>query len=479
MTQTVLSQVTFSSTDRAPDPIDYLSNIRQLRDEFFSGEWHYIVRPNHADSSWVTCSQFPLSVGGFVNKFADPLNLLGVSFGDTTNYLGLDIDVRSPYHLANDPQAFDRLLTTLEKIGLTAPVIIKSSDSGGIHIYYFLDRPLSTIRIATLVKITLIDAGFHIKDGDLELFPNVKKYTARGEKPSHFKALRLPLQPNSGAMILDRDGNILEWANISPQKQIEIFLELAIDSAATNDIDLIEKKLNPAYKKYTKNIDKYQQLSGSKNYSDRALEWKQNLETEFEIGWTGNGQTNELLRKFVEYVIVFEQITDRTEICKRVLERVLITRGYHEHCLHQPTIEDRIADWVDSNLQNVYSVPYCALPPRRGGEYPVGSTRPTSGSGTGVNLHNVATADRAFKRFLDVMDLISDIPSRIGDLHKQIEERMFELFGVAISHATLYKKKYKAIWMKLFSTKKAIDLVPLVVDLGGCVINLKPILRLS
>jgi hypothetical protein len=471
MTQAVLSPVTSPRTDRAPDPIEYLANIRTLRDEFFSGEWHYIVRPNHANSSWVTCSQYPLSVGGFVNKFADPLNLLGVSFGDITNYLGQDIDIRSPYHPANDPQEFNRFLDTLEKIGLTAPVIIQSSDSGGVHVYYFLDRPLSTIRIATLVKVTSIDANFHIKDGDLELFPNVKKYTSRGEKPSHFKALRLPLQPNSGAMILDRDGNISEWANITPQKQIEIFLEMAIESAATNDIDLIEKKLDPAYKKYTKKIDKYQELSGSKNLSPRALEWKENLETEFEIGWTGNGQTNDLLRKFVEYAIVFEQITDRDEICKRVLERVLITRGYHEHCRHQPTIEDRIADWVDSNLKTTYSVPYCAMPPRRGGEYPSGSTRPTSGSGTGVNQHNIATADRAFQRFLDVMDLVTEIPNRIGDLIGMICDKSKQIFGEGFSNATLYKEKYRAIWIKLFSTKNTVDLVPLLANLGGEVCN--------
>jgi hypothetical protein len=467
MTQAVLNPITSSRTDRAPDPIEYLANIKRLRDEFFRGEWNYIVRPNHVNATWVTCSQFPLNVGGFVNKFADPLNLLGVSFGDTTNYLVQDIDVGSPYHPANDRQAFDRFLNTLDKIGLTAPVIIQSSHSGGIHVHHFLDRPLSTIGVATLVKVTLIDAGFHIKDGDLELFPNVKKYTARGEKPSHFKALRLPLQPNSGAMILDLDGNISEWANITPQKQIEIFLELAIESAATNDIDLIEKKLDPAYKKYTKQIDKYQQLSGSKNFSPRALEWKENAETLFEIGWTGNGQTNHLLGELVEYTIVFERITDRNEICKRVHERVLNMRGYYEHCRHQPTIEDRIAERVDSNLKNVYSVPYCAMPPRRGGEYPVGSTRPASGSGTGVNLHNIATADRAFQRFLDVVDLITDIPNRIGDLHKQIEQKMRDLFGVAISNTTLYKEKYKAIWMKLFSTKKTINLVPLSDDLGG------------
>jgi hypothetical protein len=471
MISTVLIQSTAATTDRAPDPIDYRTNIKTLRNEFFRGEWNYIVRPNHTNSTWVTCSQFPLSVGGFVNKFVDPLNLLGISFGDTTNYLGLDIDVGSPYHLANDRQAFDRLLSALEKIGLTAPVIIKSSDSGGIHIYHFLDRPLSTIRVATLVKVTLIDAGFHIKDGDLELFPNVKRYTDKGEKPSYFKGLRLPLQPNSGAMILDCDGNISEWANITFQKQIEIFLQLAIESAATNDIDLIEKKLNPAYKKYTKKIDKYQQLSGSKNLSSRALEWKENLETEFEIGWTGNGQTNDLLRKFVEYVIVFEQITDRDEICKRVLELVLITRGYHEHCRHQTTIVDRIADWVDSNLKTVYSVPYCGLPPRRGGEYPSASTRPTSGSGTGVNQHNVDTANQAFKRFLDVVDLISNIPNRIVDLHKQIQRKMHHLFGVTISNTTLYKTRYRAVWMKLIGTKKYIDLVPLPDDLGGGVCN--------
>jgi hypothetical protein len=472
MTQSVLSSVTLSTTDRAPDPIEYLTNIKRLRDEFFRGEWNYIVRPNCANSSWVTCKKFPLSVGAFVNKFADPLNLLGISFGDITNYLVQDIDIRSPYHPANDSQEFDRFLGTLDKIGLTAPVIIQSSYSGGIHIYYFLARSLSTIRVATLANVTLIDAGFRIKDGHLELFPNVKKYAPPGTEPTHFKGLRSPLQPNSGAMILDRDGNpLLSESDFSYETQLQKFLQLAIESAATNDIDLIEKKLDPAYKKYTKKIDKYQQLSGSKNFSPRALEWKENLETEFEIGWTGNGQTNDLLRKFVEYAIVFEQITDRDEICKRVLERVLITRGYHEHCRHQLTIEDRIADWVDSNLKTVYSVPYCAMPPRRGGEYPSGSTRPASGSGTGVNLHNIATADRAFQRFLDVLDFITDIPNRIGDLHKQIEQKMRELFGIAISNTTLYKAKYKAVWMKLIGSKKAIDLVPLSDDLGVGVCN--------
>jgi hypothetical protein len=472
MTQSVLSPVTLSTTDRAPDPIEYLTNIKRLRDEFFRGEWNYIVRPNSANSSWVTCKKFPLSVGAFVNKFADPLNQLGVSFGDITNYLVQDIDIRSPYHPANDSQEFDRFLGTLDKIGLTAPVIIQSSYSGGIHIYYFIARSVSTIRVATLVKVTLIDAGFHIKDGDLELFPNVKKYAPPGTEPTHFRALRLPLQPNSGGMILDRDVNpLLAESDFSYEIQLQKFLQLAIESAATNDIDLVEKKLDPAYKKYTKKIDKYQQLSGSKNFSPRALEWKENVETEFEIGWTGNGQTNDLLRKFVEYVIVFEQIADRDEICKRVLERVLSTRGYYQYCRHQSTIVNRIAEWVDSNLKTVYSVPYCGLPPRRGGEYPVGSTRPASSSGTGVNLHNIATADRAFQRFLDVVDFITDIPSRIVDLHKQIQRKMGELFGVAISNTTLYKARYKAIWMKLIGSKNCTNLVPFPDDLGGGVCN--------
>jgi hypothetical protein len=464
----VLSPVTPFKTDRTPDPIEYLTNIKRLRDEFFRGEWNYIVRPNCANATWVTCKKFPLSVGAFVNKFADPLNLLGISFGDITNYLVQDIDIRSPYHPANDSQEFDRFLSTLDKIGLTAPVIIQSSYSGGIHVYYFLARSLSTIRVATLVNVTLIDAGFHIKDGHLELFPNVKKYAPPGTEPTHFKGLRSPLQPNSGAMILDRDGNpLLSESDFSYEIQLQKFLELAIESAATNDIDLVEKKLDPAYKKYTKKIDKYQQLSGSKNFSPRALEWKENVEIEFEIGWTGNGQTNHLLGELVEYTIVFERITDRNEICKRVHERVLNMRGYHEHCRHQLTILDRIAERVDSNLKNVYSVPYCAMPPRRGGEYPVGSKRPASGSGTGVNLHNIATADRAFQRFLDVVDLIADIPNRIGDLIGMICDKSKQIFGCGFSNVTLYQNKYKAILMKLMATNKSIDLVPLVDDLGG------------
>ena len=477
----VLSQSQVTTTDHTPDPIEYKTDIKRLRDEFFRGDWNWITRPNHDKSAWATCSQFPLSVGAFVNKFADPLNLLGISFGDITNYLAQDIDIGSPYHPANDPQEFERFLGTLEKIGLTAPVIIQSSDSGGIHVYYFLARSVSTIRAATLLKVTLINAGFRAKDGDLELFPNVKRYTDKGEKPSCFKGLRLPLQPNSGGMILDRDGNsFLSESDFSYEIQLKKFLELAIESAANNDIDLIEKKLDPAYNKYTKKIDKYQQLTGSKNLAPGALEWKKDLETEFAIGWTGRGQTNNLLSSFGKYVMVFEHLTDRDEICKRMYELALSTRGYYEHCRHQLTIVDRIADWADCNIKNVYWVPYCGLPPRRGGEYPSGVNRPTSTSGTGVNRHNVDTAKRAFERFLDVVDLITDIPSRIVDLHKQIQQKMAQIFSVTISNTTLYKAKYKAVWMKLFGSEKEVDLLPLSVDLGGgCVITLKPMLRLS
>lgn len=269
-------------------------------------------------------------------------------------------------------------------------------------------------------------------------------------------------------MLLDREGNfLLAESDFSYEIQLQKFIELAIKSAATNDVDLLESKLAPAYTKFKQKIDKYQSLSGSKNLSERALEWKQNLETEFKIGWTGSGQTNDLLCSFVQDAIVFEKLTDRDEICKRVLDRVIVTRGYQEYCRHQRTIEERIADWVDCCLSNDYWVPYCALPPRRGGEQSATYQPPTSGSGAKANQSNITVADRAFKRFLDTIDKISEIPNRIGDLIQIIQRKSFELFGITISNTTLYKSKYKAIWSKLIATKNTSYLVPIIDDLGG------------
>ncbi len=57
-----------------------------------------------------------------------------------------------------------------ESIGLVRSLAIQSSNSGGIHLYFPAARDVNTFELAAAVKVTLINAGFDIKAGELELF---------------------------------------------------------------------------------------------------------------------------------------------------------------------------------------------------------------------------------------------------------------------------------------------------------------------
>jgi hypothetical protein len=184
--------------------IDLYSQLSQL----FHLGFRFIKAKNTEKPQWETISKYELKDGGFIKDYASVLFLLGVSFGAETLYTLMDIDINSPYHPANNPKAFQKLLHTLEKKGLTHPVLIQSSYSGGIHVYFFFPKKLHTFRVASLIHVTLVNAGFKLRPGHLEIFPNPKPYSTNG-KFSNYKAHRLPLQPESGSYLLDRWGELI------------------------------------------------------------------------------------------------------------------------------------------------------------------------------------------------------------------------------------------------------------------------------
>ncbi len=419
----------------------HLLQLTQIFDIGFS----FITADNISAPNWQTNRKYRLTTGEFVKLYTDELSLLGVSFGNETRYIMLDIDRDSPHHPANDPQAYARLLSTLEKIGLVHPVSIRSSHSGGIHIYYFFSRPLKTFRIAALIRVTLINAGFPIKNGHIEIFPNTKPYSPDKTKPTYYKAHRLPLQPNSGAFLLDRWGDeLLCSVNLTHEAQLEYFLAEAEKSALINDIDAIECKLDWAYSLFKTKIAKYQHHSG--NYSEIAQEWKENLELSMVIGWTDHHQTNNLIPLFVCYGIVFKGLEDKQQLIEWVHQEITTARGYQEYCRHQHEIDRKIRDWVNSTLDNQYYVKYCGFPPRCGITPHQLLTSLNRKKSTSINIHNQTLADRTRQRLAQILTAIQELPQKIGDRIAAIQTKCSELFGETISRNTLYKTDYKPLW---------------------------------
>jgi len=157
----------------------------------------YAAHPEPDDRpDWKTEGRHPLSD----RLIQQGTHLYGVRFGKQTDYLLLDIDMGSLYHPHSDRLAISRLLAALEPLGLVETVAVTSSYSGGIHLYLPFQQAQETWAIAQVVSTLLANAGFKLKPGQLELFPNPKPYS---EAPSLYAGHRLPLK--AGSYLLNSD----------------------------------------------------------------------------------------------------------------------------------------------------------------------------------------------------------------------------------------------------------------------------------
>ena len=416
--------------------------------------FNFIIAENTSKPKWRTNRKYRLTRGEFVKRYRDELTLLGVSFGTTTKYFMLDIDRGSKYHPDNDFKAFQQLLQLLETIGIVRVDLIRSSHSGGIHLYGCLPEKVSTIRLATLLHVALIDAGIEIAKGQLECFPNPKPYGEKGFF-TYYNPHRLPLQPNSGSLLLDEDGQILLSAeNLTHESMVAGFLARAEQSALSQDMKLLHRLMDTYYAKYTSNkgIAKYQHHH--KDYSEVAREWKESLEQTIQtIGWTAYGQTNTLLPNFIAYGVVFLGLKGE-ELKDCLHELILAAPGYHEYCRHKHEIKAVIKGWVDNTERQDYYIEYCGFPARSGLNPHITAKRIKAIR----NHHNENLAKRTEQRLNAILAALTEIPTQVGAKIAAIRTKSIELYGEAISRNTLYKSAYKPLWFEAQSAKLDIDI---------------------
>jgi hypothetical protein len=283
-------------------------------------------QPGHSPS-WQTESRYPLS-----DRVLDQGNLLyGVRFGSQTSYCVLDIDTDSFYHPRRDAFAIGRILSALEPIGLTAYLGCTSSYSGGIHLYFPLDKLIASWELATAVSTLLEKTGFKLKPGQLEIFPNPKPYIAEGS-PSLFNAHRLPLQ--TGSYLLDsnfqpiwsdRDRFVQQWQLVQSNNQI--------------DPTVLRQILQQSKRR-------------SRQFSGKIDKFISDLNAEIDNGWTGFGQTNRLLgriamREYIFHHVLYggEPLTGQA-LVNQIVRVARSLPGYSEWCRHRSEIEQRAEEWA-------------------------------------------------------------------------------------------------------------------------------------
>ena len=235
--------------------------------------WHpfgAIVAPSlveGAKPAWRTIDYY-LQPSQLWNLHQDKSKLVGLRFNDTTRYATIDLDLEGDYH---NIQSINRIKAVLEDIGIVDIIILQSSFSGGYHLILSFASPLPTFPLACALEIALRNAGFILRQGHLEIFPNTKPYSAK--QITNYKAIRCPMQPGSGSFLLNDD--------LQPiSDSVSIFLDYCDRAASRQDLTKLKRVANKAKKQISR--ERYR-----KQESADVVQWRANWEEIITTGWTG------------------------------------------------------------------------------------------------------------------------------------------------------------------------------------------------
>ena len=381
--------------------------IEQEFAALFPHMWDWIFKD---PDGWHTNSKYPLSPRDLMQKWRSAGEIIGVRFATETRYLMLDIDAGSQYHPANDEQGISKILGVMASIGLEGYIRIQSSDSTGLHLYFPLPETVNSFNLACAARHALEKSGLTIKGGTLEIFPNVKAYSVV-TKPL-FNGHRLPLQ--AGSYLLN--------SNYEPYSQsIESFLIAWENAAASQDMKILNKAIAAAPK--PKNC-KHQETG-------KGTTWRSNLESRIATGWTGKGQTNELIYEIAQYGRIFLKIDDLSELAEYTATKAKSCNGFYEYSSHTHEV-DRLALDKSKNVMATY--------------YPYGSK-----SGRPSNDLNAKTKEPKVSRLEQVRQGLIDLLAEIGDRYFQTKRALLEFLATNLksSFSTLYK--FQELWLHLIT----------------------------
>jgi hypothetical protein len=374
--------------------------------------------PNPGDRpDWKTESKYPLSD----RHLQQGTYLYGVRFGPLTRYLALDIDRHSAYHPRHDPFAIQNMLAALEVIGLVAYVAVRSSDSGGIHLYFPFAQEQKSWGIAQVVSTLLAQAGFKLTPGQLESFPNPRPYTVG--TPSLYNGHRVPLQ--TGSYLLNA-----HWEAVYSDQAA--FVQQWRWAERRNDLD--HKTIKRVLKQTQRQQYKIVKSGGQKLLND--------LHTEIEQGWTGAGQTNRLLGRIAMREYIFGHIqrggTPLTgpALVDAIVEVAVALPGYEEWCRHQHEIQQLAGSWARSIEAAPKYYPYD--PSKRVVQLAPQSELEPANNIVSFNQWQALDAEQRIKDAIATLQATNNLP--LG-----VTARANAIIGIArCSKQTL--NKHKALW---------------------------------
>jgi hypothetical protein len=147
---------------------------------------------------------------------------------------------------------------------------------------------------------------------------------------TEYQAHRLPLQPDSGSILLDSDLQPLEGG-------LAQFFDRWDQAAQGQDIaTLVSACTTAQVNRKSKHRPRQHNIVDS---------WRTDMETEIIEGWTAPGQTNHLLKTIACYGVVFGGYTGDA-LAEYVQRTAIACPGYEQWCRHQHEISLRAQVWA-------------------------------------------------------------------------------------------------------------------------------------
>lgn len=163
-----------------------------------------------------------------------------------TRWVAIDVDqARSPHHPDRGEAGLEHLLERLAVLGLRKPLIVQSSFSRGLHLWFPLKQAQPAFEVALSVQQGLqagaIDAGelgetvdyagqrpCEVAAGHLEVFPNVK------QRDSDYRVIRVPFSGQGNGLLVNGFGVVEEpgvlpalWRNAARENSVVKALRIA------------------------------------------------------------------------------------------------------------------------------------------------------------------------------------------------------------------------------------------------------------
>ena len=399
-----------------------------LADAYWSkfNAWQFLQAPvpkARQKPEWKAVTAYPIA-----RRLAHRGKLIAIRPKTYTQFLVLDLDALSRYHPQQNPYAIPQLQQALEeRLGLVSCIPLRSSDSRGMHLWYWFKDEQNAYRLAEAVALVLREAGFILQAGHLETFPNRKAWidSDNPDDWSQYHAIRLPLL-EPGSYLLDAHNDYQPLLHPLLDQQQE-FLHLIDHCQRRNDLtsERIEAILATQPKPYKK-----VSISGNQYLTD--------LLDKVRDGWDGHGQTNQLLFDVTRLIRIFGHLLHSTEpyweterLTHAIHDYLLTLPGREQFCGHNHELDKLAQDWAKWVQTSKYKPYGYGKTPLETEPPPETALPPT---------HNQKLQQTARERIINaIVQLLEQ-----GRLPTTITARIAALESLGIQRGTLYR--HRDLW---------------------------------